>query len=1185
MSSTPPSGGRLLVEPLEARIAPTGLTAIANDPINSGSAANYVTYGTQPSANHLGFVPATTYLGAGAPANLFAIKLTGDGSVDSTGLSTGDKLLIFNSTTGFNPSFPSLQATDKTLIAFFQDRNGDGQVQSNELVGISLTKNSGANINGNVYGDIVTNLFKDGSAINLSTVYKPSYTIAGLNINGNVFSDITATTFGNILGGGNINNVSVRMVGNVLAGTATDGHTYNFTGNPGVVTGTIAEGAFKAGKVGASITGLNVNMFAPGGTVHAGDGGLGAVGGGVADLTVLADTAGFNVIAGNGGIGTDTFKGGVGGQISDVTVVGVAGAVNNSLINFHAGNGGEDDAFKGGTGGSISGVATNFSTGFNTDSNTGTLSPDFLTQNIIAHAGDGGVGLKGGKGGDVVSSSIFSAAPDDTAVVNGLANPEIQVIAGHGGLPIAADQGHGGKGGNISLVNAQDQFTDVTTLIGTTTTTVFATDSVLVQAGDGAAGKDGGSVSNVNVLGAEVVINAGNGGDGINSGGPGGSLQTVNILNLSNLFTHELTLNAGSGGASSAGSGGVGGSINTVSMLDSDLFNIPANPNNGLLAQSGLVINSGTHGNGGTGSNGVGGAGGQIMSVQLQDSNASGGFATVAVRSGAGGNGSLGGGDGGGIGTSTAPVQMFGLNFSYTVTAGVGGTVLPGGTGAGGMGGSLDTVGFSNVPNADTMAVGVAISTALGGNYGALTGVATAGGGGAGTTQGGAGGGLSGVDLRAGFDIAMTAGDGGTGGTGSAGAGGAVAASAGVSLGGAVSIVAGNAAGGGSFSADGGTITGAIASAQTNVVMTAGNGGVGGNGGSIVSSGTTNNPLYVDPTFTALGGEVDLPTSNFGNVTITAGNGSSANGVAGVGGSVTAFNGSIGLGGAGDFSNFNSHLTKITAGNGGGGVGQTASGAGGSVTSLQLTGNNLVDIFGQQFVTVDGGDAISATAAKRGAAGGDVSTATIFNLDAGTVVQHLAAGDGASALKRGGAGGSLTEIHVGRAGDLVADIGLRSGAAFGYAVGGAGGLFAGVGGTGSKSIGVNGDVTNVTAAAVSSIVALDKANPGVIHLANVVDGIDLAGNTPPVANADGSFTNFDTAILVGSIQDPTAAGASTFKPGDGLVAATNFTSNRDFFPEAILTYNTAGVLQFFDLREPNTDNPVVTTTIPFSFAI
>ena len=1160
MSSTPPTGGRLLVEPLEARIAPTGLTALANDPNDPAvaSASNYVTYHTAPAAGKLGFVPASHYLGASAPANLYAIALSGDGSVNSANQSTGDALLIFNSTTGFNLTTPSLQAANKTLVAFFQDTNGDGQVQANELVGLALTKQSSVNVNGNVNGDIVTNLSKDGTTINLTSVGKPGFAIDGLQINGNVT--------GNILAGGNINNVDIiGTVGYVLAGSATNNVHYNFTGNTGATTGTIAEPGFAPLKPGASISNLTINALTPGHTIHAGDGGIGGVGGSVTSLLILNETGAMNVIAGNGGVGTSTIKGGVGGDISLVTIVGVADTIGNQLISLHAGNGGADDAFKGGVGGSIDGVGTSFNQGFDstTISSTspgGTVSPDLLTQNFILHAGDGGSGLRGGRGGDVTSSSIFSAAPDDGIVTNGVANAEIQIIAGAGGQPISTTAGHGGKGGNVAQVFAEDQNPDVTNADHSITD---ATDSVLVQAGNGVAGKDGGNLNAITLLGAQITANAGNGGSGILTGGPGGSLDTITISSLPTLFTHQLTLNAGSGGASQQGPGGDGGSINMVTMLDSDLnlLNINTATSGGVRA-----------GDGGAGSKGVGGAGGGLTNIQLTDSDYSGQFATVTVRSGAGGGGYLGGGAGGDIGNSTSPVQMFGSNFSFAVTAGNGGTVLPGGSGAGGNGGSLDTVGFSSAASVDPISVGSAITSALTPNYTEQFGTATAGRGGDGTNHGGAGGSLSAVDLRASYDLILTAGTGGAGGVSAGGAGGSIVSSAGVSLGGAVSVIAGPGSTSGSLAADGGGISGVIVSAQTNITMTAGKGGVGGNGGDITGSGTTPNPLYVD-----FAGQ---STSNFGNVTITAGSGTSANGVAGAGGSVTNFTGSIGLGGSGDFNNFDPHTTAIIAGAGGGGSGQTASGAGGTVSSLQLTGNNLTDLDSQQIVTIDGGAAGMGTSAKRGGAGGDVSTSTLYNLDTGTVIQHVAAGDGANGVNRGGIGGTVSQIHVGRPGDTVADIGVRSGAAFGYGPGDAGGLFAGVGGTGKKSTGVNGDVTDITANAISSIVA---GKTSTIHLVDNVNNIFLEGSTVVAVNADGSISNFDTANIVGSVENPTAAGATTFHTGDGLVAATNFTSNVDFTPEAILTFN-GGKLEFTDyqlLQAP----PYYTTTIPVAYAL
>ncbi len=1139
MSSTPPPGGRLLVEPLEARIAPTGLTALANN-TNSSSDPNYVTYNTQPTADHLGFVKASTYLGASAPANLYAIKMTGDNS------GNGDKLLIFNGTTGFNPNFPSIQAVDKTLIAFFQDTNGDGQVQANELVGLSLTKKSAVSVFGNVNGDIVTNLSKDGTTVNLTSVGKPGFAIASLNIAGNVN--------GNILAGGNINSAIIGgNVGYILAGTATNNVAYNFSGVAGATTGTISEGAFPLLKPGASISNLSVTSITPGHSIHAGDGGLGAVGGDVSAVTVTNDTGAFNIIAGNGGFGNSTYKGGAGGNIAAVTIEGVADTFNNQLISLHAGNGGENDVFRGGTGGSVTGVATSFDN-FDTTGGTGSLSADLLTQNILVHAGDGGTGLRGGRGGDVSGSSIYSAAPDDGVVSAAGANAEIQVVAGHGGLPAVSGQGHGGAGGNVSQVFAEDLDANADGF----------TSSVLVQGGDGGAGRGGGTLTGITLLGSRLVVNAGNGADGVgtSAGGTGGSLSTIVVDSLTNLLTHQLTLNAGSGGSSQQSSGGLGGNVDTVTMLDSDL--------------SLLSINDGNHANGGVGSGGTGGAGGTVSNIQITNSDMGGQFANVTVRSGIGGDGHTGGGTGGDI----SNFQMFGVNFKYAVTAGYGGQSD---AGAGGAGGNLNAVGVSSVGNIDTVAVGTSLASVLNNtpneNYTAETGVATAGVGGNGANGGGAGGSLTTVDLRASYDLTLQAGYGGTGGAGAGGDGGSITSSAGVSLGGSFTATAGFGAGVGNSPTNGGNIASVIASAQANIAMTAGHGGSGGTGGNITGSGTTPNPLYVNPVFTGVS-EVDQTTSNFGNVTITAGAGSSAGGVAGAGGSVTVFTGSIGLGGSGDLTSFGTHQTSITAGAGGGGNGDTASGAGGSVSQIQLTGSNS-DLGSGQTLTIDGGAAGQATAAKRGAAGGDVSNATIYNLDTGTVIQHIAAGDGANAVKKGGAGGSISEIHVGRPGDTVADIGIRSGVAYGYGPGFAGGLFAGVGGTGSKLTGVNGDVTDITANAISSIVA---GKGSTIHLVNNVDGVILEGSVATAANADGSFTNFDTANLIGSVQNPAAAGASTFKTGDGLIAATTFTFNRDFTPEALLTLNASGVLSLVDYQQPAL-TPVVSTSFPISASL
>ena len=238
---------------------------------------------------------------------------------------------------------------------------------------------------------------------------------------------------------------------------------------------------------------------------------------------------------------------------------------------------------------------------------------------------------------------------------------------------------------------------------------------------------------------------------------------------------------------------------------------------------------------------------------------------------------------------------------------------------------------------------------------------------------------------------------------------------------------------------------------------------------------------------------------------------------------------------------------------------------------MTLSGAND-DGFSTAVVTFDAGDGGQAGQGAHGAAGGNVTNVTLDQLAEGTVVQHFAAGNGGSALRKGGAGGTISQIHVGTPGDETADIGIRSGVAYGYAAGDAGGLFAGVGGTGSKKSGVAGDVSDVTAAAISSIAAGKGATP---QLAGTVDSIFLEGLVATAADSTGAFTNFDTANLVGSVVDPTAAGASTYKTGDGLIAAENLTTNINFIPEALLTLNSSGNLVLVDYQQPN-PTPVVT---------
>jgi hypothetical protein len=1087
MLSTPLSGSRLFVEPLEQRIAPTGLVAIANNAINADD-PTYVTYTTQPAAGKLGFVPAAAY-GVAGPANLYAIALNGDGSV-----TPGDRLDIFTSD-GYRTF---LQIPNGHVVAFFLDANNDLQVQNTELVGLSVGKKTTVNVNGNVNGDIVTNLANDGTLM-LGSLGKPKQTIAGLNISGNVF--------GNILSGGDISNVAINgSVNAILAGTAVNGVEYH-TGGPNVATGVATVPGPFDGRVGSSIS--NVSLLSVG-LIKAGDGGVGAAGGRIAQLTLQGDTDGFQILSGNGGTGNDVTRGGTGGAIDGVVIKGVPDFTPNNLMLIQAGNGGANTAFKGGTGGSINGVGTSFES-FDPISGAKLQSADLVADNIVLRAGDGGNGLRGGKGGSVSNSQLFGIISDDGVTnANGLPNAEIQVLGGNGGInTVEGDGSKAGKGGSVDQVAAEN----LSTFANAQTSTILVQGGAggVVQAGGN--GRIGGSVTGVDILGARLTVNGGNGSTGNLQGGAGGDVSDIRVLSLQNLFANAVTLNAGFGGNGNNGVGGAGGNVNKIDVADADLTS--------------FIINAGTQGNGGLGGGGKGGAGGNVTGVAIGDTGAFRAIPGVAtIRAGLGGNGARGAGAGGDVDT----FQLLGTDLTYTVTAGNGGNVVDGGRGKGGNGGSLINVGVSNQP------LDVANAQFSAGSNG----TATSGAGGNGFGKGGKGGDVSGVNIRAAFDVSITAGAGGAGNAKAAGDGGSVIGAAGSSLFSFVRVNAGNAGAVGAAPGKGGSVNGFVAAAATDAAIIAGAGGVGGAGGDVLNSGTTFNTVTAAP--------------NTGGLRVVAGAGSSGNGAAGAGGSISVFNGLIGQSGS----------TTFIAGVGGGGVGSDVSGAGGSIDQVKLTGP--ADFAANPvFVSFDAGDAGDADQTRRGAVGGSVTNVTLLNLGANTLVHHVAAGDGGDAARRGGAGGSVNEIHVGLPSEADSDIGVRANRGFGYQANAAGGIFTGLGGVGARSNGVAGDVTNVTATAIASIVAGKGAGLG---LATNVDAIYLNGLTNLAANGAGAFTNFDTANLVGSSVNPTAAGASVYRAGDGLIAAINLTQARNFVPGALLTVD-GSTLLLVDYRQPN----------------
>ena len=1117
MSSTPPSGGTVFVEPLESRIAPTGVYAIAGDPGNTTAVADphYVTFTNTPTGTSLHFVPASTY-GVNVP-HLFALQLTGDGSVDpTTGLSNGAELVIFNNATGFNLALPNVQSNKGTILAFFIDNPGanggdatrpSGEVYASEFVGLAVGKKASLTVNGNVYGDIVTDLLHANTGnptLSLTSAGNHGQAITGLSMNGNVY--------GNILAGGDIRNVTlIGTVDNILAGTATNGVPFDFSGGTAAPTGTIANAA-APGLSGANITGLTVSMLSNNGRIQAGDAGSTAIGGAVENVIVQADTNAFSILGGAGGDGSASVIGGAGGMINNVRVAGAAGTVANAQVLIQAGHGGNNGAGHAGAGGVIEGVAVGYDS-FDDTINAGMISADLTSQNVTVRGGDGGDGLRGGNGGSVNDSAIVGLIPDDgVAAADGSANAEIQVFGGAGGVATTVGQGKGGHGGGIAQLTVEN--------LNTTSTGLNS--SILVQGGGGGAAKGGGNISNVDLLGTNLAVNGGAGGTGPGKGGDGGSLNSIDIENLTNLFAATVALNGGQGADGGGGYGGAGGAVAGVTLSDAQLTS--------------LVIDNGTHANGGAGANGTGGAGGAVTNVTLNDFESSAAaIGSIAIRSGTGGAGSTGGGAGGTIDT----LQLLGVNFNYSVATGAGGNAT-GGVGSAGAGGNLSNAGISNEP-ADPVVLA---------NPTGLSGAVSTGAGGTGGLLGGAGGNLVAVNASAVYSISVTAGNAGDGATG-AGAGGGFNVGAANSLQGGVVVMAGNGGQASGGASSGGSIDGFVVGGANSLTLVAGNGGSGGAGGSVTGCGSTVDAL------------TGLP--NLGDLTVTAGNGTSQNGVAGSGGAIDTFNGNVSING----------YTAFTAGAGGGGLTSTASGRGGNIDSIRLTGSGgasaAVNGITSQVITFDAGSAGEAGQAVKGKPGGDVSNITVYDLDAGSIVQHIAAGDGSNGLVTGKGGGNVTEVHIGLPGDTDADIGYRSGVSYGYALGSAGGIFAGFAGTGATKSGHNGSVSDVTANAIASIVA----GKGVPQLCGTVDGIFLDGLTVPVADDTGAFSNFGSANIVGSILNPTAAGASTYASGDGLIAAANLTGNRNFVPEALLTLDASGNLVLVDEQEPN-PTPVVT---------
>ena len=1141
MSSTYHAG----IEPLETRIAPATVSHVY---LVGAVGENDHEYKEPPGAPgteaDINFATPFFDTEAGVADPISAVVGTGNAGPDTfyVKLSKGDSMLI-HTAVGYVPFITGPGGTDASgkpvpvsgnLVAFFVDKNGDNEVQPNELTGLALGKDVSVEINGDVDGDIVSNYNDKTFALGGAT--EPAGTAQDLLLNPIKSLIVNGDVNGSIVSGGEIKQLKVvGSVFQVLTGKAANGFTYDFNirgteplparpdgGDtlivdpaPGVKGVNISNATIGSlDKAGASPADV-LDPFIPVGKVEAGGGGAQGDGGSITNVTILNDTNGFQILAGAGGNGiVGKTGGGKGGNLSKIYVNGLDqnegdDTSKNDLITIRAGDGGDALAGAGGKGGP-GGAASDVYVGYELHDGKLEVSTNALQDEVLVRGGDGGDGKTGNTGGKLTNIYVV-ANPSKDVLLN--VEHNIQIIAGNGGSNIdASNGGKAGAGGDINKVDAQNPPQDV--LTSPTNDTTLS--RIIIQGGNGGAtvagfgaGAKGGLVNDLHTVGFIVDIHGGNGSTGV-SGGKGGDVKKVVIdEGFVVVRTFSAIIDAGAGGSGTVTKGADGGTIDGLIVRNADFTTFAVNQTPGAA-------------DGGNSFKGAGANGGSVKNFDVVDidSNANPNpnhETTMMIR---GGNGGLGGGGNGGNGGSfTGDNTIFATDANLTLTGGNGGNA--GGKGNGGKGGDVTGFGFFGADTTGVLAPTVSVAGGNGGN-------------GVDKGMGGLGGSLKDLSLNMRLNsqfgdpiravaINATAGNGGiAGAAGAAGGGGSIstfnavaglnAAAIGNGSTSTASVTAGDAGVGGVKAGNGGAITNASINALAAIAISAGDGRNGGTGGKIDGLSYAN---IVDAV-PILG---PAPT---GPVTIASGLGSGFDKAAGKGGDINNVSGYIATTG----------LTTILAG--AGGAGTTASASGGTISDINLFSGGGA---GAE-LRIEAGDAGDAANAKKGAAGGSVHDVQIGNpfdpndIDPNTIIRRIVAGDGGDvtiAKGVGGNGGDVKEIRVSH------DIGLRTGAAFGYDA--MGGIFAGAfgaSGPGGKAA-VSGSVTGISADAIASIAAGRPLNGTAItfrNLAQVVDAIVLNGNVASHTDATGAYTNLGGAHnsnggfanLVGGVVNPAQAG-------------------------------------------------------------
>jgi hypothetical protein len=832
--------------------------------------------------------------------------------------------------------------------------------------------------------------------------------------------------------------------------------------------------------------------------------------------------------AGAGGSDVVSGKGGAGGSIGTVALKG---------YNFEldAGSGGQGVS-AGGAGGAVNAISVSGSA-------TDVPGDNFHAKTLTITGGTGAEGTQGngGAGGGVTGISVVNS---DFGIAG------LTVTTGSGGQ---AGKGAGGAGGGMSNVQVND--VDFVTALhplgdsGTATLTTGDGGSAPVANGKGGAG---GSIVNVTIVGTRLASSAtaGKGGSAGTStapgtGGAGGTITSVALRSAEDAFPTIQEITTASAGLLTDSNAsfvttdnvqvgdfvtntltGVSTTVTAVVSdtqlaLASDIFavNDPYNvvvpsatvglPNNNYqgaqMEDPGKTQDTIVDGNANFIAAGV-----QVGDViqDIPDSNAAGVPITATVTAVTSATELQVSADIShvgdqyafiALGTGTANYVQYNLNTIVDANANfknegvTAGTLIQDVTATAASEASGNGPVFSTVVGVTDHSLTLADPISVVGDQYDFPALGqahfTAGIGGAGTVtgKGGAGGSIINSNADVPGSVFFTGGAGGSGGTtGAGGAGGSLNGIGAFSTYGSGIVIAGGgglATGVGSKAAAGGTISGSDVQVLKDVTLIAGNGTAGGAGGNVNSSSFSG--VLQD------GAGFNPPA---GNITIEAGNGGNTamfNG--GAGGSISGLTGFISTG-----DGVHAFTTQFDAGTGGNGLNKA--GGGGSVDHVRFFGG------GGQGVTffINAGDAGNASNGKTGATGGSVtdiggganSTGNSdpnFSVNPLTNFHHISAGNGGAAVTTGGLGGSVTNVFVNAA------IGVRTGANFGFDLAGAGGISAGAGGSGLTP-GVAGNVTQIAADAIASIVA-GHLNEGdaltISNLANKVDGIVLNGSTAP----------------------------------------------------------------------------------------